>query len=57
MLDMYVFGGILIITMLTAVYFTRKDSGNSEYSKKRANRIRIARERKAGKVVGNTEFK
>lgn len=55
-LEMYVFGGILISTILIAVYMTRKDSRmddeNGKYRRvKSGNRKRIVRERKSGKVV------
>lgn len=56
MLEMYIFGGILVLTMLMAVFMTRKDSvvddENGKYRcGKSGNRKRIVRERKSGKVV------
>gem|GEM_PF-5684667 len=56
MLEMYIFGGILILTMLIAVFMTRNDSivdeENGKYKcGKSRNRKRIVRERKSGKVV------
>ncbi|WP_088014223.1 hypothetical protein [Gottfriedia acidiceleris] len=55
-LEMYMFGGFLILTILIAVYMTRKDSRmddeNGKYRRvKSGNRKRIVRERKSGKVV------
>ncbi|MES9684282.1 hypothetical protein CN514_02095 [Bacillus sp. AFS001701] len=56
MLEMYIFGGILILTMLIAVFMTRKDSvvddENGKYQcGKSEKRKRIVRVRKSGKVV------
>ncbi|PGS55795.1 hypothetical protein [Bacillus sp. AFS041924] len=56
MIEMYMFGGILIIILLTAVYMTRKDSvmddQSGKYEKgKSKSRKRIVRERKSGKVI------
>ncbi|WP_129692283.1 hypothetical protein [Gottfriedia acidiceleris] len=55
-LEMYIFGGILILTMLMAAFMTRKDSvvddeNGKDRCGKSGNRKRIVRERKSGKVV------